>query len=332
MKKLFLVGLFFFLALSTAFGENPIIKNIFTADPAAMVYNDRVYIYTGHDEQVAGGEGFRMDDWHVFSSADMVNWTDHGEVLKISDFRWARADAWAGQCIERNGKFYWYVPMSHRSINGFAIGVAVADSPTGPFRDARGSALITNNMTRDVDITWDDIDPTVLIDDDGQAYLYWGNTHCRVAKLKENMIELDGPIMDVPGLNGFTEGPYIHKANGIYYLSFAAGYPETIDYATSNSPMGPWTYRGRINDRVANSPTNHQSIIEFKNQWYFIYHNAGLPTGGEFRRSVCIDYLYYNSNGTIQKVLQTREGVGGTEPTTPDPGCGASQPGTPGCN
>jgi beta-xylosidase len=249
--------------VAAALAANPIITHIFTSDPAAMVYNGRVYLYTGHDEQAAGGEGFVMNDWHVFSSSDMVNWTDHGEVLKISAFTWARADAWAGQCIERNGRFYWYVPMSHRSINGFAIGVAVADSPTGPFRDARGSALITNDMTRELDITWDDIDPTVLIDDDGQAYLYWGNTHCRVAKLKSNMIELDGPIMDVPGLNGFTEGPYIHKKNGIYYMSFAAGFPETIDYATSNSPLGPWTYRGRINDLVANSPTNHQAIIEF---------------------------------------------------------------------
>lgn len=123
------------------------------------------------------------------------------------------------------------------------------------------------------------------------------------------MIEVDGAYMDVPGLSGFTEGPYIHKRNGIYFMSYAAGYPETIDYATSYSPMGPWTHRGRINDLVANSPTNHQAIIEFNNQWYFFYHNAGLPTGGEFRRSVCLDYLYYNSDGTIQKVVQTAEGV-----------------------
>lgn len=338
MKRCLFTGVFFLLLTATAFGGNPIISHIFTADPAAMVYNGRVYLYTGHDEQTVRGDGFLMKEWHVFSSADMVNWTDHGPMLKLSDFRWAQANAWAGQCIERNGKFYWYVPMSHQNIEGFAIGVAVADSPTGPFKDARGSALITNNMTRDVTISYDDIDPTVFIDDDGQAYLYWGNTRCNVIKLKDNMIEVEGSYMDVPGLRGFTEAPYIHKRNGIYYMSYAAGYPETIDYATSNSPLGPWTYRGRINDLIPNSPTNHQSIIEFNNQWYFFYHNAGLPTGGEFRRSVCLDYLKYNSNGTIQKVVQTQKGVsavggGDSSSSSGGPsGCGTPGGDTGGCN
>jgi beta-xylosidase len=209
----------------TCFAENPIIQHMYTADPAALVYNGRVYIYTGHDEAAEGGDSFVMRDWHVFSSSDMVNWTDHGAALRVSDFSWASADAWAGHCVYRDGKFYWYVPMSHRTINGFSIGVAVSDSPTGPFQDARGSALITNNMTTDIDITWDDIDPAVFIDDDGQAYLYWGNTNCRYIRLQNNMIETNGSIVTV-NLPGYTEGPWLHKRNGTYYLTYAANFPE----------------------------------------------------------------------------------------------------------
>jgi beta-xylosidase len=261
------------------FAENPIIPNMYTADPAALVYNGRMYIYTGHDEAAEGQNSFVMRDWHVFSSSDMVNWTDHGAALRVSDFSWASADAWAGQCVYRDGKFYWYVPMSHRNISGFSIGVAVADSPTGPFRDARGSALITNNMTTDISISYDDIDPTVFIDDDGQAYLYWGNTRCRYVRLQSNMIETTGSIVTV-NLPNYTEGPWLHKRNGIYYVTYAADFPEVIDYATSNSPTGPWTHRGRLNDQVPNCPTNHPAILEFQNQWYFVYHNGSLPGGG----------------------------------------------------
>ena len=297
-----------------AIADNPIITNMFTADPAALVYGDSVYLYTGHDEASISASGFAMYNWHVFSSADMVNWKDHGPVLSLSSFTWASANAWAGQCIERNGKFYWYVPMSHKTISGFAIGVAVADSPTGPFTDALGKALITNNMTTNVSIDWDDIDPTVFIDDDGQAYLFWGNTSCKYVKLKENMIELEGDIQYLT-LPSFTEAPWIHKRNNIYYLSYAASYPEQIHYATSNSITGPWTYKGILNQRITNSPTNHQSIIQFKNQWYFIYHTAGLPTGGEFRRSVSIDYLFYNDDGTIVEIVQTSEGVDNADST-----------------
>lgn len=290
---------------------NPLIKHKFTADPAGLVYNGKVYLYAGHDQCPAPKERYEMNEWLVFSSSDMKTWTEHPIPLKPSDFSWAKGDAWASQVIERDGKFYWYVAVSHGTIHGKAIGVAVSDSPTGPFRDARGSALITNDMTTEyTKISWDDIDPTVIIDDDGQAYLFWGNTQCYYAKLKKNMVELDGPIMPVKNLPRFTEAPWIHKYKGWYYLSYASEFPEKICYAMSRNINGPWEYKGILNEIAGNSNTNHQSIIEFKNNWYFIYHNGGINTqGSSFRRSVCIDRLFYNNDGTIKRIKMTTEGV-----------------------
>lgn len=289
--------------------QNPIITHKYTADPAALVYNDSVYLYAGHDEPAKDFHFYDMKEWLAFSSADMVNWKEHKVPLKVSDFKWAKADAWAAQVIERNGKFYWYVTVTHATVPGKAIGVAVSDSPTGPFKDALGKALVTNDMTKATDISWDDLDPTVFIDDDGQAYLYWGNTVCYYAKLKENMIEFDGPIHTVD-LPEFTEAPWIHKRGDWYYLSYAYQFPEKTAYAMSKSITGPWEYKGILNEIAGNSNTNHQAIIHFKGKDYFIYHNGGIPTeGGSFRRSVCIDYLYYNEDGTMKRVTMTSEGV-----------------------
>jgi len=289
---------------------NPIIRHKFTADPAAMVYNGQVYLYTGHDVAPKGRASYVMHDWLCFSSPDMVNWTEHSNPLDVKAFAWASDDAWAGQVIERNGKFYWYVAISHGTIHGKSIGVAVSDSPTGPFKDARGSAIITNDMTTDTKISWDDIDPTVFIDDDGQAYLCWGNTFCYYAKLKPNMIDLDGPIIKIDGLPHYTEAPWLHKHNGWYYLSYAYEFPEKTAYAMSKSINGPWVYKGIINELAGNSNTNHHAIIDFKGKTYFIYHNGALAAdAGSFHRSVCIDYLYYNPDGTIKRVVMTSEGV-----------------------
>ncbi len=294
------------LALRAA---NPIITDVFTADPAALVHNGVAYIYTGHDEAVVGQNAYKMKDWLCFSSTDMVNWKAHPSPLKLTDFAWANSDAWAGHVVERNGKFWWYVPMYHRSIPGFSIGVAVSDSPTGPFKDARGSALITNNMTTDVSIFWDDIDPAVFIDDDGQAYLFWGNTKCRYIKLKENMIETEGAITTLNTLPMYTEAPWVHKRNGLYYLTYATEWPERLGYATGPSINGPWTYRGVFKGYARNCGTNHHAIIEFKGRDYLVYHNGGLPTGGDYRRSVCVDYLNYNPDGTIQVVTESTTSV-----------------------
>ena len=291
---------------------NPVIKHKYTADPAALVYGDSVYLYTGHDETPNGKDGYTMHEWLCFSSVDMVNWKEHKTPLTVKDFSWAKSDAWASQVIERNGKFYWYVAADHATVTGKAIGVAVSDHPAGPFKDARGSALVTNNMTTATDIRWDDIDPSVIIDDNGQAYLFWGNTKCYYAKLKENMTELDGPI-NIIDLPSFTEAPWVHKHNGWYYLSYAYQFPEKIAYAMSRNVTGPWQFKGILNEVAGNSNTNHQAIIDFKQRSYFIYHNGSIPThGGSFRRSVCIDYLHYNEDGTLKRVIMTTEGVEGT--------------------
>ncbi len=290
---------------------NPVIKYKYTADAAAMVHGGKLYLYTGHDVCPAKENRYVMNEWLVFSTEDMVTWTEHPVPLRTTDFSWAKGDAWASQVIERNGKFYWYVAISHATIHGKSIGVAVSDSPTGPFKDAKGSAIITNDLTTQyTKISWDDIDPTVMIDDDGQAYLYWGNTQCYYVKLKENMIDTIGPIVAVPNLPRYTEAPWIHKYKDWYYLSYASEFPEKIVYAMSKKITGPWEYKGILNEIAGNSNTNHQAIIEFKKNWYFIYHNGSInPDGGSFRRSVCIDRLYYNTDGTIKRIQMTTEGV-----------------------
>jgi beta-xylosidase len=294
---------------------NPLFTDAFTADPAALVYKDTLYVYTGQDEAPTDRhQGYVMNRWLCYSTKDMVNWTAHGSPFKPTDFAWAKGDAWAGQVIERGGKFWWYAPVKHATIPGMSIGVGVADSPTGPFKDARGSALVTNDMTTEVKITWDDIDPTVWIDDDGQAWLFWGNQRCYFAKLKANMTEFDGPIQTIPSdqLVNYTEAPWIHKHGNLYYLSYASGFPEKMAYSTATKITGPWTPRGLLSEGAFNSNTIHQAIVTFKGRDYFFYHNGGRQapdTGSSFRRSVCVDYLYYNPDGTIKRVIQTTEGV-----------------------
>jgi beta-xylosidase len=256
-----------------------------------------------------------MHRWLCYSSTDLVNWTSHGSPMKPTDFAWAKGDAWASQVVERDGKFYWYVAVQHNDTRpGKAIGVAVSDSPTGPFTDARGSALVTNDMTKATKISWDDIDPTVWIEPDGQAWLYWGNQKCYYAKLKANMTELDGPIQVIPDdqVKGFTEAPWIHKRGELYYLSYATGFPEKISYSTATSITGLWTPRGLLAEGAFNSNTIHQAIIEYKGRTWFFYHNGGtqVPRGGSsYRRSVCIDELFYNADGSIKRIVQTSEGV-----------------------
>lgn len=309
-----------FMALIACIGilklsaQNPIIKHIFTADPAPIVYNDTVFLYTGHDTASVTATNYKMPDWHVFSSTDMVNWKDHGMLLSPKTFSWATGDAYAAQCIYRDGKFYWYVATFHKadenSKGGAAIGVAVSDRPTGPFKDALGKALIVNEMTTDMKYGWDDIDPTVFVDDDGQAYLFWGNGSCKWIKLKKNMIEMQDSIHTFKPKN-YIEGPWVYKRNGLYYLIYASAgtKPEMIEYCTATNIEGPWEYRGIIQENVPNSFTTHPGVIDYKGRSYFFYHNGSLPTGGSYRRSICVDYMYYNPDGTIQKIIQTTEGV-----------------------
>ncbi|MBM0234212.1 family 43 glycosylhydrolase [Micromonospora sp. STR1_7] len=300
------------LVPGTARADNPIVQHIYTADPAPLVHNGRVYLYTGHDED--GSTYFTMKEWRVWSSADMVNWTDHGSPLNISTFSWASANAWAGQVIARNGKFYWYVPVTNRATNSMAIGVAVGDSPTGPFRDAIGRPLVGNG----------EIDPTVFIDDDGQAYLYWGNPNLWYVKLNPDMISYSGAATKIPlttagfgTRNGnasrptlYEEGPWVYKRNGQYYNVFAAECcSEFIGYSTAPGPTGPWTYRGTIMPRQGGSFTNHAGVVDFNGGSYFFYHNGALPGGGGYTRSVAVEKFTYNSNGTFPTINMTTTGA-----------------------
>jgi beta-xylosidase len=287
---------------------NPIISHKYTCDPTALVYNDKVYLYTGHDEAPPGTIGYVMNDWLCFSSSNLVEWNEHPLPLKATDFRWAKGDAYASKIIQKQEKFYWYVAISPSAGNGKAIGVAVSSDPTGSFHDERGSALITHDMLPPTDNEKANLDPSVLLDDDGQAYIFWGNGNCYHARLKENMMELDGPV-NIIDLPNFEEGIHIHKRNGWYYLSYGYGMPEKVAYAMSRSINGPWEFKGILNEIAGNCQTNRPCILDFKGKSYFIYHNGALSDGGSHRRSVCIDYLYYNSDGSMKRVIMSSEGV-----------------------
>ncbi len=309
LHYLFTLSLGLFLAAPLP-AANPVITDHFTADPAALVDKGTMYLYAGQDEAPEKDNRYVMDRWLCYSSTDMVHWKSHGSPLAPSDFKWANGSAWAGQVIKRDGKYFWYVAVEHATIHGKSIGVAVSESPTGPFKDARGSALVTNDMTTAAKISWDDIDPTVFIDG-GQAWLFWGNQKCYYAKLKPNMTELDGPIQ-IADLTNYTEAPWLHKRGNLFYLSYASGFPEKIAYSTAPKITGPWTYRGLLAEVAGNSNTIHQAIIDFKGRSYFFYHNGANPApngGTSFRRSVCIDYLYYNPDGTMKRVVQSTEGL-----------------------
>lgn len=283
-----------------------------TADPAVLVHDDTLYLFTGSDEQVPGANGFLMKKWYVFSTPDMVNWTNHGVKLTVEDFEWASHNAFAGHCVENHGKFWWYVPMVHkdraaRVHEGFAMGVAVADHPLGPYKDPIGRPIIADTTENSIVLN---IDPAVYVDDDEQVYFFWGSwNEVRYAKMKSNMVELDGPVLNIPSLKNFFEAPWVHKRNDTYYMSYAAGYPSRTEYSTSDNINGPWQYQGVINDTLRNSPTNHQAIVHFKGNDYFFYHNAASSSGGPFRRSVCVDQLFYDENGLIKEVKRTINGV-----------------------
>lgn len=293
------------------FAQNPIIQTNYTADPAPMVYNGKVYLYTSHDEDES--TWFTMNDWKLYTTEDMVNWTDHGSVLSYKNFGWAKMNAWAPQCIERNGKFYMYVPITDRQgKNG--IGVAVANSPYGPFTDPLGKPLIQNSNA--------DIDPTVFIDDDNQAYLLWGNPECYYVKLNEDMISYNEEIKVFPNTvesfgkrtgkedprrpTTYEEGPWLYKRNKLYYLFFAGGpISEHIGYSTSKSPVGPWKYQGVVMPAQGGSFTNHPGVIDFKGKTYFFYHNGALPGGSGFNRSVSVEELSFNPDGTVKQLNMT---------------------------
>ena len=300
----------FVVTINVLRAQNPIVQTSYTADPAPLVYNNRLYLYTTQDEEES--TWFNMNNWRVYSTNDMVNWTDHGAILSYTDFEWAKGDAWAAQCVEKNGKFYLYVPVISKLNNRGAIGVAVGDSPLGPFHDPLGKPLLQSE--------WGDIDPTVFVDDDGQAHMYWGNPKLKYVKLNEDMISYTGDIVEVPMTaasfgkregdpkrpSNYEEGPWLYKRNSLYYLFWPGGpLPEFIGYSTSKKAEGPWKYGGVLMPAEGKAFTNHPGVVDFKGKSYFFYHNGALPGGGGFTRSVAVQELNFNPDGSIPPMKMT---------------------------
>lgn len=298
-------------------GQNPLIRDQFSADPAARVFGDRVFVYPSHDILATEGRGrvgwFCMEDYHVFSSANLTDWTDHGVIVRQDKVPWVKPDSysmWAPDCIYRNGKYYFYFPTTPKDTSytrGFTIGVAIADKPEGPF--VPQPAPIKNVRG---------IDPNVFIDKDGQAYLYWSQGNIYGAKLKDNMVELASDPVVLQNLpdKGLKEGPYLFERNGIYYLTYphVQNKIERLEYATGNNPLGPFNMAGVIMDESPNGCwTNHQSIIQFNDQWYLFYHHNDYSPAFDKARSIRADSLFFNADGTVQKVIPTYRGIGVTK-------------------
>ena len=301
------VALVGFGLCTQAMAENPLIQTYYSPDPAPVVFGDTLCTYSGNDE---GGSFFTMHGWRVSCTTDMVNWTDMNTlILEAGDFNGSakKNGDWASQCIRRNDKYYYYVTVES-TRGGRAINVGVSDKKEGPFKDAlNGKHLAGPN--------WDYIDPTVFIDDDGQAWLYWGNPKLYYCPLKENMIECASEIKvsDMSTFNGkYTEGPWIHKRGKKYYMIYAAGgIPESIDYSWSDSPTGPWTYKGVIMPKSEPGAafTVHSGIVDFKGRSFFFYHNQKNVKGGGYSRSTAIEEFTWNADGTIPTIRATNNGV-----------------------
>ena len=324
MNKTLLSTIVLFVAATVATAQNPIIRDQFTADPTARVFNGKVYLYPSHDIFPPEGQRqdwFCMEDYHVFSSENLTDWTDHGVIVTQNKVPWVRPDSysmWAPDCVEKNGKYYFYFPsVPDGAMRGFGVGVAVADSPEGPFVPEPEPIKGING-----------IDPCVLLASDGNAYIFWGAGRC--AKLKDNMKELadDTPkekvkwgerefemygvncLKDLPSRQ--AEGPFAFEANGWYYLTYpyVREKTEVLGYAMSKNPMGPYEYKGIIMAEHPNCWTNHHSIVNFKGQWYLFYHQNAFSPNDDKRRSAQIEKLYFNADGTIQEVKPTLRGVG----------------------
>lgn len=322
--------------LTFASQVNHIVTTRYTADPAPVVDGDKLYVFMGNEEIVNGRHN--MWGWSVASSTDAKTWVDAGTVMSVKDtFPWARSNrAWASQAIKREvevvtidesknrkiekcTKWYWYVAVFPKDKGwNAAIAVAVADKPEGPWRDALGKPLVEG---------WAYIDPSVFVDVDGQAWLFWGNCGgdpgLWYAPLKENMVELAGEVREVPGLmdeaafgkplkknagagskkeisTNFEEAPWIYRLGDTYYLEYAAGgVPEHWAYSTAKSMHGPWTYRGKILGESDNASTSHGGSVFFKGEWYMVNHDGTLPGGGNDLRSVYIRPYKRNADGSI---------------------------------
>lgn len=306
------------LFVSSTIAQNPIIRDQFSADPTARVFNGRVYVFPSHDILAKPGHGrvgwFCMEDYHVFSSSNLTDWTDHGVIVSQNKVSWVDSTSysmWAPDCIEKNGKYYFYFPanMKAGSGRGSSVGVAIADNPAGPYTP---QAEPIKNVRG--------IDPNIFIDKDGQAYIYWAMGNISVAKLKANMLELESVpavVGELPG-QGLKEGPFLFERKGIYYMTYphVQNKIERLEYAIGDNPLGPFKVTGVIMDESPSGCwTNHQSIIEFNNQWYLFYHNNDLSPKFDKNRSIRVDSLFFNEDGTIRKVTPTLRGVGLSDAT-----------------
>lgn len=303
------------LLYTTVQAQNPIIRNQFSADPTARVFGNKVFLFPSHDILATDSKGrkgwFCMEDYHVFSSSDFNNWTDHGVIVTQNKVPWVRPDSysmWAPDCIERNGRYYFYFPSMPADTTkygrGFAIGVAVADKPEGPYIPEPTPMLNVHG-----------IDPNVFIDKDGQAYLYWSAGHIYGAKLKDNMKELASEVKilgDLPN-KGLKEGPFVFEREGVYYLTYphVVNKTELLEYAVSDNPLGPFKVTGVIMDESATGCwTNHHSIIKRQDQWFLFYHHNDYSPAFDKARSVRADSLFFNEDKTIRKVIPTLRGIG----------------------
>lgn len=299
-----------------SYADYPIVSHRYLADPAVLVHDGRVYLYCSNDDENPPTDdgGYQMSSIVCVSSTDLKNWTDHGIVFDVPrDASWSQR-SWAPSVAERDGKFYLYFGKG-----GSAIGVAVSDSPTGPFTDPIGESLVDINTpgVLPAENIWV-FDPMTFIDDDGQAYMYFGGNgedNMRIIKLNDDMISLDGSAtrFHVPY---FFEAAWMHKVNDTYYFSYSTN-PQNgirIDYMTSDNPLTDFTYGGIVSPQPpSNNNNNHHGIFEFNGRWYEVYHNryvayqAGIPT--VYRRNLCLDSIYHNPDGSIETMVNTRDGL-----------------------
>jgi hypothetical protein len=320
--------------------SNPILRDStdYSSDPAPFVANGKLYILTGRDTAPPRINDFRMPEWQMLeANGDPMSgrWTHYPHLVRPEAvFKWAAPGrAYAAQIVRgANGRYYLYAPVIHAAattMDKFAIGVAVSDSPLGPWVDVHPAGPIVSQAYPTAN-NIHNIDPTVLVDDDKRVFLYWGSFgRLKGVELEPDMITFKGTPVDVRTLNGFFEAPWLFKRNGTYYMAYAmntagptsecteAVYYACIAYGTSPSPLGPWTWRGVILDPVS-STTSHPGIVLHSGKWYMAYHTADAKNGGHFRRSVAIDRVEWDDDATpprIKKVVPTGGADYDTAPT-----------------
>jgi hypothetical protein len=306
-KSLRLVALAMFLTTMTAHAGNPLIPTVYSADPSAHVWpgDDRLWIYASHDQPGTNTHD-TMISYHVFSSSDLVNWTDYGVVLHLKDVKWAISHMWAIDCVLRDGTYYLVYCAKEKGKGSFRTGLATSARPEGPFTDIGTIQGVEHGQ-----------DPAVFVDDDNTPYLYWGSGgRCHAVQLSDDLrsavpatyVELTKQLHEV------FEGPWVHKHQGKYILSYPGlpkgEWPEVMYYATADKPLGPYTFRGcYIPEFEGRSGTNHGSIIQYKGRWLAFHHSAWLSGSQSEVRNLMCDYLTVNPDGSFEPIVPTKEGV-----------------------